>query len=95
MAAAPARADIAPVPQRMVNGFRPRLAFPDWPGHDAEYDESMNHRRPRPTPRKCGEPDMKDEGKGGPPPVPAGAIEGLGAFYLGRLVSEDAAPPFM
>ena len=38
---------------------------------------------------------MKDEGKGGPPPVPAGAIEGLGAFYLGRLVSEDAAPPFM
>jgi len=38
---------------------------------------------------------MTDEGQGGPPPVPAGAIEGLGAFYLGRLTSEDASPPFM
>ena len=38
---------------------------------------------------------MEDRGQGGPPPVPAGAIEGLGAFYLGRLVSEDSAPPFM
>jgi hypothetical protein len=38
---------------------------------------------------------MTDEGKGGPTPVPAGAIEGLGAFYLGRLTSEAASPPFM
>jgi len=38
---------------------------------------------------------MTDEGKGGPLPIPAGAIEGLGAFYLGRLIAEDASPPFM
>jgi hypothetical protein len=29
------------------------------------------------------------------PPVPAAAIEGLGAFYLGRIPGQPGAPPFM
>ena len=36
------------------------------------------------------EPDAKS-----PPAVPAVAIEGLGAFYLGRQADETGAPPFM
>ena len=38
---------------------------------------------------------MTDQERRGPPPVPAGAIEGLGSFYLGRLTAEAASPPFM
>ena len=38
---------------------------------------------------------MADEVKGGPPPVSAGAIEGLGSFYLGRTIAEAASPPYM
>jgi len=38
---------------------------------------------------------MTDEERRGPPAVPAGAIEGLGSFYLGRLTAEAASPPYM
>jgi len=38
---------------------------------------------------------MPDSEAKGPPAVPATAIEGLGAFYLGRREDEAGAPPFM
>ena len=38
---------------------------------------------------------MTGEAREGQPPVPAGAIEGLGSFYLGRLTAEAGSPPFM
>ena len=38
---------------------------------------------------------MPDSEAKGPPAVPATAIEGLGAFYLGRRPDEAGAPPFM
>ena len=38
---------------------------------------------------------MAEEVRGGPPPVPAGAIEGLGSFYLGRMAAEADSPPWM
>ena len=38
---------------------------------------------------------MAEDAGGGSPPVPAGAIEGLGSFYLGRMAAEAASPPWM
>ena len=38
---------------------------------------------------------MSETDAKGPPAVPAAAIEGLGAFYLGRKADEAGAPPFL
>ena len=38
---------------------------------------------------------MSETDAKGPPAVPATAIEGLGAFYLGRKADETGAPPFL